>query len=65
MKCHYLVFIDRIILPQILSNYSKFAIRAVTRALNIGGGGAYSYIIFCPINFFWKLTLKTIDFKRN
>ena len=38
MKCHYLVFIDRIILPQILSNYSKFAIRAVTRALNIGGG---------------------------
>ena len=41
-----------------------FSHRGETRAL-IGGGGEYSYIRVLPDEFLLKLTLMTVDFKRN
>ena len=40
-------------------------VRAETKALIGGGGGAYSYIRVLPDEFLLKSTVMTTDFKRN
>ena len=48
-----------------LASAGRFIIRAVTKALMGGGGGAYSYICVLPDEFLLKSTVMTTDFKRN